>query len=67
MTEDEKDLLRFEWLVENVLEEYVRPGVAGDCRLKYKLPEILSFNCMGVPISFREAIDIKMGIYEVEE
>jgi hypothetical protein len=66
--EDQKDLQRFRWLVENVTEEAFDVRRANndffdDVRLKYRLPTLISYTCVGSPVSFREAIDIKMGTY----
>ncbi len=71
--EDQRDLERFKWLVENIQEGFLDKNSGDseyftDYRRIFKLPHLLSVNCIGYSFTFREAIDAKRGVsYEEEE
>lgn len=59
------DARRFQWLEQNLSETplntrlYVSE-VCPDIRLIWKMPDLVSYTCVGTPVGFRDAIDYKM-------
>jgi hypothetical protein len=56
------DAERLDWLAANVLEVPLRPAhfiseISPDTRLKYTLPDLVSYDAIGQQISLRDAID----------
>lgn len=59
------DTQRLDWLEANLKEEPLNPRayaseLCPDIRLKYKLPTLVSYDCVGQRISLRRAIDIEI-------
>ena len=60
---------KWNWLCENVKEVPVNlksfsSSICPDIRLKWELPVLVSYTCIGSSISFEKSVEIAMGEYD---